>query len=158
MDFFVHSSRWNGAAATIVPDNGRHVWGALWEISLKNLASLDHQEGVHINMYRPLEVTVETPEGETKTARVYMLCNNPGPLAEDQEFTEEPSKTYLNVITYGAIESEMPEEYINWLRGAKHNGRDGSQPMVDALNRYLESLEAAKKKDKTTPSQSPVLS
>ena len=41
LDFNYRSKRWHGAAATIVPDNGKHVWGALWEIGNINMESLD---------------------------------------------------------------------------------------------------------------------
>ena len=48
--------RWGGAAATIVPSDGDHVWGVLWEVEDKHLATLDKQEGVP-NIYNRIEVT-----------------------------------------------------------------------------------------------------
>lgn len=41
LDFSYYSSKWNGAAATIIPEEGSHVWGAIWEFDASNLESLD---------------------------------------------------------------------------------------------------------------------
>lgn len=41
LDFMTQSDRWKGAAATIVEDLGSVVWGAIWEIDLSHLESLD---------------------------------------------------------------------------------------------------------------------
>lgn len=41
LDFAYYSSKWNGSAATIIPDNGSHVWGAIWEFDSSNLENLD---------------------------------------------------------------------------------------------------------------------
>lgn len=41
LDFFHHCPRWNGSSATIVPEQGKIVWGAIWEIDLSNLPNLD---------------------------------------------------------------------------------------------------------------------
>lgn len=119
------------------------------------MASLDDQEGVHVNHYRPLELPVETSDNQIQTCRVYMLVNNAGPLEKGQTFTDRPSSTYLHVIISGAIESGMPEEYVNWLKAVPHNGRQAVPEMVQALEGHLVSLDDVKVK--TTPSDSPVL-
>lgn len=41
LDFNYQSDRWHGAAATVVPDPGEHLWGAIWEIRNEDLTSLD---------------------------------------------------------------------------------------------------------------------
>lgn len=33
-----------------------------------------------------------------------------------------PSKSYLKTIVKGAVESQLPKQYINQLRKLKHNG------------------------------------
>lgn len=142
-----------------MPDAGRHVWGALWELDLSNLASLDNQEHVHLNLYRPLNITVETPTGETKEARVYILVDNAGPLKDSHEFTDLPSETYLRVVLTGAIESALPQDYIQWLRSSKHNGQTASKEIMDALKEKLAPLDSrTKNKDNGSVPQSPVLS
>jgi gamma-glutamylcyclotransferase len=41
LDFAKYSERWRGASATIVKSDKRHVWGAIWEIGLEHMESLD---------------------------------------------------------------------------------------------------------------------
>lgn len=130
-----------------MPDPGRVVWGALWEIDLSHLHNLDNQEGVHMNIYRPLQVSVETPSGNSLDCRVYMLCNNPGELPPNKNFTSQPSKTYIDVIISGSVESGLPEDYIQFLQSAEHNGQQGIPEVVQALNEHLASLD----KEKTHP-------
>lgn len=131
------ATRWNGAPSTIVPEKGREVWGAIWEISNENLSSLDHQEGVHVKKYRPMEVAIVTPSGDQVTCRVYILCDNPGPLKPNKEFTNLPSETYILVIICGAIESGLPIQYIQWLKSIQHNGRKGIPELVEILKDHL---------------------
>lgn len=152
MDFSHYANRWNGAPSTIVPDPGREVWGAIWEISIENFASLDSQEGVHNKVYRPIKIAVETAAGSGEECRVYILCENPGLLEANQETTSLPSETYINVIIAGAIESGLPEEYIQWLKTVKHNGRQAIPELVQALNDHLTLID-----QKTTPPRSPLL-
>lgn len=130
-----------------MPDKGRVVWGAIWEIDLRNMQNLDNQEGVHMNIYKPLQVSVDTPSGTTVDCRVYMLCDNPGELPENRNFTSKPSSTYIDVILSGAIETGLPEDYIQFLQSAEHNGQQGIPEVVQALNEHLASLD----KQKTHP-------
>lgn len=57
LDFFKPESErsiWNGAAANVIEDENESVWGAVWELDLMDMASLDAQEGVHIDIYVPV--------------------------------------------------------------------------------------------------------
>ncbi|XP_065165290.1 gamma-glutamylcyclotransferase-like [Atheta coriaria] len=127
LDFNYYSKRWKGAAATIVPKEGAYVWGAIYEIDNEHIPSLDNQEGVHDNVYFPLEVDVETPEGAFTKCRVYQQCNNPpvcdnlANLPDDRK----PSAVYLNLIRRGAVESNLPEDYVKFLHNIADNGYDG---------------------------------
>jgi gamma-glutamylcyclotransferase len=142
LDFFFHNTRWQGAAATIVPEIGREVWGAIWEINVVNLAHLDMQEGVHKQVYRPLSVPIETPDGETLICRAYQLVKNPVDLPVGAEIPEErqPSQTYLGIIIDGAFESGLPQDYIDFLQSIKHNGNivvsDTTRAIEDARKRH----------------------
>lgn len=139
MDFHYFAKRWGGAAATIVPDTGRSVWGAIWEIDIENLADLDRQEGVHKDVYKPLQLPIETLSGKLLNCRVYMLVNNPGPLTDNKRFTQMPSHLYIDVIKNGAMESGLPKKYIDFLESVEHNGNEGHSEMVQALNRHLDN-------------------
>ena len=41
--------------ATIVPHQGDHVWGVLWELDLEHLSTLDKQEGVP-KVYKRIDI------------------------------------------------------------------------------------------------------
>lgn len=80
MDFYKpkdEPSVWNGAAATIKEDENHSVWGAIWEIDLTQLASLDCQEGVHIDIYVPLIKEVYTPDDKVIECRTYQMIKTP---------------------------------------------------------------------------------
>nr|XP_045624284.1 gamma-glutamylcyclotransferase-like [Procambarus clarkii]XP_045624285.1 gamma-glutamylcyclotransferase-like [Procambarus clarkii] len=118
LDFNHFSHRWQGAVATIIEDPGNYLYGVLWEIGNEDMAKLDMQEGVHKGIYKVLEVDVETPSGESVKARCYQLAV---PFEEDRK----PSLTYMEVITQGARENRLPEDYIKFLESIEHNGYSG---------------------------------
>lgn len=151
LDFGYWAKRWKGCVATIVPEPDSHVWGAVWEIDVSDIPNLDRyinqtisslpillhqiaatnanlygyrQEGVVCNIYEVIEVTVETPNSETLRCRCYQLCKQPEKIPEGEPVPEKrkPSLLYLNVILKGAIESQLPEYYIDQLRKIEHNG------------------------------------
>jgi gamma-glutamylcyclotransferase len=120
----VLSSRWNGSSATITEhDPDSEVVGMVWTIEIDQLGNLDHQEGVHANIYRPLNVPVQMGS-RSILCRTFQLVNNP-PLILDltkAPFERQPSYTYLSVIVRGAEENNFPEKYVKFLRSIKHNG------------------------------------
>jgi len=118
LDFDYFSLRWKGAAATIMPEKGHHLYGVLWELDNEHLESLDIQEGVEKGIYEVHPVQVEIPNGELIQARCYKLIQPP-------EKDKRPSKVYLDVILKGANENGLPEEYIKYLQGIEHNGYSG---------------------------------
>ncbi|KAG5673521.1 hypothetical protein PVAND_003563 [Polypedilum vanderplanki] len=121
-----YSSRWNGSPATIVEHQNSIVYGAVWKLNLADVEELDRQEGVESCIYKPisLKVYVESLEREI-TCRSYQLVFNPKILLDpvSREEARQPSKTYLTVIVNGAIESKLPETYVNFLKTFKHNGK-----------------------------------
>lgn len=120
------SPRWNGCPATIIENEGSHVYGAVWKINCSDLNELDRQEGVECEIYKPLEVNVFVQELNREiVCRTYQLFHNPASLLDphDRPFERQPSKTYLTVILNGALESNLPQEYFNFLKSFKHNGR-----------------------------------
>uniref|UniRef100_A0A1B6KQE3 gamma-glutamylcyclotransferase n=1 Tax=Graphocephala atropunctata TaxID=36148 RepID=A0A1B6KQE3_9HEMI len=127
LDFNYKSKRWGGAAATIVPDNGSCVWGALWEIHNDNKSSLDRQEGVSQGVYQVVTAAVERPDDTEVQCRTYQLVDLPPPLSKGESLPphRQPSKVYLDTIVAGAEESALPSHYIQQLRDIPHNGYCG---------------------------------
>ncbi|EDV97873.1 GH17111 [Drosophila grimshawi] len=134
LDFaMVSSVRWDGAVATIVPTRGTLTWGTLWQIDLSKLADIDNQEGVHLGIYRPISVQVKLHgRGTEISTRAYHLVHQPESNLHEMEPDQvpenrQPSKTYLQVLVKGAIESGIPENYVKWLQGLKHNNKTVSK-------------------------------
>ncbi|XP_034108516.1 gamma-glutamylcyclotransferase-like [Drosophila albomicans] len=129
VDFSMPSKFWKGAVATIVPSQGAKTWGSLWEIDLVNLPEIDNQEAVHLGKYKPVSVHVKLQNYDPEIpARLYVITNEPKGNVHDMPPSEvpedrQPSKTYLQVLVKGAIESGLPEEYVTWLTGFKHNNQ-----------------------------------
>lgn len=121
-----YSSRWAGSPATIILHENSTVYGAVWRINDADLQELDRQEGVECNIYKPIElnVFVEKLQKEIK-CRSYQLVFNPETPIDpvNREETRKPSKTYLNVIINGAIESELPFSYVEFLKTFQHNDK-----------------------------------
>ena len=77
------------------------------------------QEGVHLEIYKPIFVEVTTTEGEVLKCRCYQQITE---LEEDRR----PSAVYKNVMVRGARENGVPEDYINnELITIIDNGYDG---------------------------------
>ncbi|KAH8355610.1 hypothetical protein KR200_010061, partial [Drosophila serrata] len=141
LDFHTGSKNWLGAPATIVPTLGAHVYGSIWEIDMCNLKDLDDQESVPQGVYIPISVSVYSLTSDTSiTCRAYHLTNQPqsevhnnGAQDNNIPFDRQPSKTYLKVLVKGARESGIPEDYVKWLMGIKHNGKE-----VPAMEEKLE--------------------
>lgn len=100
LDFYKPASEpsiWNGASANVIEDETKSVWGAVWEIDLMDMASLDAQEGVHLDMYVPLIKEVHTPDDEVLECRLYQMSVAPtNPLklySEPIPLERKPSKS-----------------------------------------------------------------
>ncbi|XP_030372634.1 gamma-glutamylcyclotransferase-like [Scaptodrosophila lebanonensis] len=128
LDFAQFTQRWKGAVGTIVPTPDAETWGTLWEIDLVNLPDIDNQEGVHLGTYVPLTVNVELRNRTTLPARCYHLVEQPATNLHNMVWDQvpdarQPSKTYLQCLVKGSIESGIPNEYVQFLQAIRHNGR-----------------------------------
>ncbi|XP_061402491.1 gamma-glutamylcyclotransferase-like [Musca vetustissima] len=128
LDFNLTTDRWYGACATIVPNKGEYVWGAIWELDESDMEHLDNQEGVHQGIYTPITVSVYCPTLDSNIeCRAYHLCEQPDTNLNTLPINEIPSDrlpsaTYLKSLVKGAMESDIPYEYIDWLMHIPHNG------------------------------------
>ncbi|XP_073838461.1 gamma-glutamylcyclotransferase-like [Musca autumnalis] len=133
LDFNLFTDRWYGACATIVPTKGEYVWGAIWELDESDKEHLDNQEGVHLGIYTPVTVSVYCPPlNATIECRAYHLCEQPDTnlnLLPINEIPSDrlPSSTYLKSLVKGAIETNIPFDYIDWLMHIPHNGNNAER-------------------------------
>ena len=94
------------------------------------------QEGVPDKIYFPLDVDVILPDGSSKKCRVYQQCVIPSVTEKIEDLAEDrqPSAVYLNIIKAGAKESNIPEEYQQFLERVPDNGYSGKVDIDVALN------------------------
>lgn len=122
-----YSPTWNGCPATIIPHENSSVIGVIWSIKSEDLTLLDRQEGVEVEIYKPLTIDIQRMDsGDVISCRTYQLVHNPStPLDTiDRPFERCPSRDYLNVVVNGAIESKFNQEYVDFLKSFKHNGNE----------------------------------
>ena len=70
-----HSPHWEGAPATIFPQEDRHVPGLVYRLPFTELRMLDFYEG-HPNRYERRQRSIEHPAGHTRDAHVYVKETN----------------------------------------------------------------------------------
>ncbi|XP_018653721.1 hypothetical protein Smp_098340 [Schistosoma mansoni] len=108
------SNNWFGATATIKPSPSEYVMGTIWKMCINDMKTLDLQESAPI-MYQPVEISVHlfSEKSSIINCRSYILnSTEPG----------DPSPYYLDIIIRGAIQSQLPQSYIDQLKEIKHNG------------------------------------
>jgi gamma-glutamylcyclotransferase len=95
--------------ANIAPSIGDVVHGVIYRCNPTAMTALDRYEGVAQGCYRRVAVEVETEEGERIRAEVY--------IAGERYVSEggAPSTFYLGLISSGAREHDLPEQYVHWI-------------------------------------------
>ena len=103
------STSWpGGGACDIMPQQGKAVWGAVYEITDQHLESLNQAEDLHLNGYRRIEVTVDM-EGKQLQAISYEVVDK---LPQEMK----PMPGYLQLLLTGAAEHQLPPEYRRHLQ------------------------------------------
>lgn len=94
------------------------------------------QEGVGEGAYFAKIVDIETSDGVKTECRTYQHLLTPAPLKPGEElpFCRRPSITYKECIVKGAIECNIPEDYIEFLKKIPHNGKHGPPSLREQLN------------------------
>jgi AIG2-like family len=97
---------WEGALATIVPDEDATVFVALYDVTPLDEARLDSWEGADTGLYQKIRLLVHTLTSD-ELSWVYALNGYEGGL---------PSARYLGVLADSAEKAGAPDDYIDWLR------------------------------------------
>ncbi|XP_014783098.1 gamma-glutamylcyclotransferase [Octopus bimaculoides] len=129
LKFAYKTSTWHGHAATIAESKDDVVWGVVYEMNTSNIDSLDKQEGVDKNIYRPIKVTVKSMNDVLYDCRTYQLLK--------RDFGE-PSPQYKDIIVRGALASGIPNDYIKFLKSIPDNGNKNKVPIYDKILSLLE--------------------
>ena len=92
--------------ATVIPDPGRRVMGALWLLGDSDEAALDRYEDIGSGLYRREYVGVHS-QGQVVEALIYVAANvNPG----------TPRPGYLELVVAAARNLGLPADYIRELQ------------------------------------------
>lgn len=91
--------------ATVEPFTGSRVHGVVWEVSDRDLATLDSAEGVPVRYHRD-RMTVQTDDGPTSVWVYIDHRVEPG----------APRPGYLERIIAGAVHHGLPPRWVEFLR------------------------------------------
>jgi cation transport regulator ChaC len=94
--------------ANVIPDASATTYGVLHLITSEEFDRLDSTEGVGSGYYRRHSVEVVDRNGEKVAAWIYV---SPHGVAG-----RKPSARYLALLLEGAIEHEVPDDYLRELR------------------------------------------
>jgi len=97
---------WEGALATLVPDDDSAVFVALYDLTDADEGRLDAWEGADNGLYRKLHLRVHTLAGDV-VAYVYVVDGFEGGL---------PSARHLGGIADAAEAAGAPDDYVTELR------------------------------------------
>jgi hypothetical protein len=122
------SQEWGGGVASIQTHHGDTLWGIVYDVSEAALAELDRTEGFrgagdahNVAERQVLLVELTRPDDGSvpRRLRVYAYLprtSNPSP----------PSERYRDALVQGAVQHDLPEEYVARLRAiptvAAHSG------------------------------------
>lgn len=102
---------WEGALATIVPDEIGTVFVALYDIAKADARHLDEWESATTGLYQRIKLHVATLDGDV-AAWAYVLNAYEGGL---------PSARYLGVLAEAAENAGAPDDYVAGLRNRACN-------------------------------------
>nr|DBA20848.1 TPA: hypothetical protein GDO54_017589 [Pyxicephalus adspersus] len=125
------NKRWHGGVATVVESQGDEVWGVVWKMDISCLDSLDIQEGVEGGIYQPIEISVQTPDGEL-VCRCYQMNQCVYGLTSPQ---------YKQVLCMGAKQNDLPPQYQQMLRELETNKYSGPIAIMDRLKDALQRVQ-----------------
>ena len=97
-----YSERRGGAVGNVAPSKNSVVWGGIFEISEKDLESLDRLEG-YPHVYGRQKLPVKDDSGASHQAWIYL---------RPAQKCGAPSHPYRKIILTGARDCDLPEDYV----------------------------------------------
>jgi len=109
--FTRYSNKRKCGVADIVLAPEQSVWGAVFEVSDKDLATLDRHEGAHLSppAYVRVQVRVTASDGFSLDAVTYEVLDK-------TVVRHVPNVEYLSLILDGARKWGLPQAYLETLR------------------------------------------
>lgn len=129
-----------GGFATIEPQAGAIVEGAIWNITRSCLKELDMYEGFP-RFYGKEQITVTLPDGETLEALVYIM--QPG---YDLQL---PSKLYFMTVAQGYVDCQLNidslyKAFSGTLQGMDSNHDRFTHQTIKHLNQTAHRLKCSR--------------
>jgi cation transport regulator ChaC len=104
--------RGKSAPANIAPDPEEEVWGVLYRMTRRDMVWLHSTEGVPGWRYYPVWLDVEDSDGNR--FRAFSL------IADGLPEDGNPSLRYITLIREGAIQHDLPDQWIDKLNAVRH--------------------------------------
>lgn len=98
-----YSRKRKGSVGNIVYDFGKRVWGAVYKLNQRDMKQLDIYEGVKSGHYVRKILSAINDNGHIIDVNVYI---------RKQEISALPSAEYRETVVKGAIETDLPVDYI----------------------------------------------
>jgi hypothetical protein len=121
-----------GSVANIVPEDGCHVLGVVFEISADDHAHVELTEGVMIGHYQRVELAVEPLATIDDPPHVALSLSS-----DKRDETLRPSTRYMGLVIEGALEHGLPDVHLDLLRavptGEETLIEQAMRPVMDAF-------------------------
>ncbi|OCT62689.1 hypothetical protein XELAEV_18043777mg [Xenopus laevis] len=101
--------------------------------SFRVVVFLVRQEGVPDGIYEPIEINVQTAEGNL-TCQCYQMKKCVFGLTSPQ---------YKQILCMGAKQNDLPLEYRKMLQDIETNNFSGHIPIMDQLKDAIDKLQSA---------------
>lgn len=109
--FFGHSTVWDGAEESVVPETGCEVHGVVYRLTHGDADRLDASQGVRLNgtgSYFHSPADVVAPDGTVHSVVMFRK--------DVQREPRLPSQELLDQVVSAAMSHGLPAQYIEWLR------------------------------------------
>ena len=110
--FFGYSVVWDGGEESVIPVAGQDVWGVIYELTPSDKDKLDDCQDARFDgtgdyFHSPAKVSDQ--ERKVYSVLLYKKAKLGTP--------QQPSQEYLNFIVQGAVDHQLPSDYVEQLRG-----------------------------------------
>ncbi|MFY9268738.1 MAG: gamma-glutamylcyclotransferase family protein [Candidatus Manganitrophaceae bacterium] len=103
------SRSWNSGTADILPEQGKEVWGILYDLTLEDLKRMDKfADYPHSYIRQDLPVVTAGGTHASPLPALTYVAIRQGVFL--------PSKGYLDRMVQGAEKNKLPGEYIHFLK------------------------------------------
>jgi hypothetical protein len=132
LGFFSHTKIWDGAQATVVPAEGKDVWGIVYRLTVADMERLDFHQDARIDGTGPyFNYPTEVLNGPRKLYSVLIFKKDI--LGEHLI----PSRPYLERIIAGAEARGLPKDYIETLKAFPSREPNYEVPKREIFDRSI---------------------